>query len=137
MEENRGRVKDLQYSFSTFLWRCLTELQVNWDNGNHIKALEEALSLIKYLPQIIQKDLQDDAERISQYMNRAIKIEGSDFQTTMLVKNRNADKVARYWFPIFVTKLMQKLDERGYLERSMTATPKYGRPQRSLGAEEE
>jgi hypothetical protein len=136
MSENPEKIKDLQHSFDSFLWRCVTQIQINWDSGERSKALEEALGLVIYLPVNVKKHLQVERDKIQKLMNNAFNVESSDFQTTMLLRNKQLDKISTYYFPRFMDAMITLLDKRGYLERGLLAAPKYANPKKPLGAEQ-
>jgi len=119
MGENPERIKDLQYSFSSFLWKNLIGVQEKWDEGNVYEALAQVLSLVKYLPVKIKDELEEDVDKIEELVNKSFNAEASDFQSTMLARNKQIDKIARFYFPKFVNKMMTLLDKRGYLERGL------------------
>jgi len=116
-EHGQERVKDLQYSWSSFLWKNITLINENWDLGDLPKALEEAVNLVVYLPVKVKEELEPYAKEISAKMNKAYQTESSDFHSSMLVKSKASMIVARQYLGPFLKLLMGKLDERGYLER--------------------
>jgi hypothetical protein len=117
MGENTEKVKDLQYSWSSFLWKNITLINENWDLGDLPKALGEAVNLVVYLPVKVKEELEPYAKEITAKMNKAYETESSDFHSTMLSKSKASMIVARQYLGPFLKLLMGKLDERGYLER--------------------
>jgi len=117
MGENTEKVKDLQYSWSSFLWKNITLINENWDLGDLPKALEEAVNLVVYLPVKVKEELEPYTKEIAAKMNKAYETESSDFHSSMLVKSKASMIVARQYLGPFLKLLMGKLDERGYLER--------------------
>jgi hypothetical protein len=111
------KIKDLQYSFSGFLWKNLDKIQQSWDEGDPVHALWQTLSLVNYLPVVIKNELEPYAKQIAAKMNRAAGVESSDFHTSMLSKNRANTFTAERYLPWFINKMMRLLDDRGYLER--------------------
>ena len=116
-EHGQERVKDLQYSWSSFLWKNITLINENWDLGDLPKALEEAVNLVVYLPVKVKEELEPYAKEIAAKMNKAYQTESSDFHSSMLSKSKASMIVARQYLGPFLKLLMGKLDERGYLER--------------------
>jgi len=117
MGENTEKVKDLQYSWSSFLWKNITLINENWDLGDLPKALEEAVNLVVYLPVKVKEELEPYAKEIAAKMNKAYETESSDFHSSMLSKSKASMIVARQYLGPFLKLLMGKLDARGYLER--------------------
>ena len=117
MGENTEKVKDLQYSWSSFLWKNITLINENWDLGDLPKALEEAVNLVVYLPVKVKEELEPYTKEIAAKMNKAYETESSDFHSSMLSKSKASMIVARQYLGPFLKLLMGKLDERGYLER--------------------
>jgi hypothetical protein len=134
MEQNQERIKDLQYSFSSFFWRNIIGAQEKWDEGDVYGAIYRALGLVIYLPIPVKKQLEKDRDKIQNLLNGCSNLEAHDFQTTMLLRDKQLNKVARHYFPEFINKMMTLLDKRGYLERGLLPAPKYANPKKPLGA---
>ena len=118
MGENPERIKDLQYSFSGFLWKQLDNIQTSWDEGDVVRATWRTLTLVKYLPVAIKEELKPIADQIAKELNQAPEVvEGHDFHTEMILKNKAAQAVAQKYLGAFINKMMTLLDQRGYLER--------------------
>jgi hypothetical protein len=119
MTEKPEKIKDLQYSFSGFLWKNLDKIQESWDAGDLPGALRRAINLTNYLPVVVKKELEGDVETITLEMNNALSSDGraADFFTSMQARNKQATRIAGYYLPRFVKKTLQILDQRGYLER--------------------
>ncbi len=116
-EREPEKVKDLQYSFSSFLWHNLMKIQENWDVGDIVHALSEAISLRTYLPIPVKDELRPLADEITEKMNKTFNAGSSDFHSSMLAKNRESKRVAQFYFKRYIDKMMVCLDKRGYLER--------------------
>jgi hypothetical protein len=111
------KVRDLQYSFSSFLWHELLKIQENWDEGDIIHALSEAISLRVYLPIPVKDELKALADEITEKLNKSFEASASDFHTSMLAKHRESRRVAQLYLKRYIDKMMTCLDKRGYLER--------------------
>ncbi len=117
MGENTEKVKDLQYSFSGFLWKRLDEIQVCWSQGDFATAIWRASNLVTFLPDVIKRELEPDIKEIKEKMNRSYQVGGSDFHTTMSLRNKTAEQVAQTCLNGLMNKMLSLLDARGYLER--------------------
>jgi hypothetical protein len=111
------KVRDLQYSFSSFLWHNLMKIQENWDAGDIVHALSEAVSLRTYLPIPVKDELKALADEITEKLNKSFETSASDFHSSMLVKHRESRRVAQLYLKRYIDKMMTCLDKRGYLER--------------------
>jgi len=119
--------KGLQFNFSNFLWRSLASIHAAEDEGDYMTALMRALSLVKFLPAKIKNELRDDVLRIESELRRVSRcnIRGHHY-TRMLVRNRLLQNKAYRFYDAFVSKMIELLDERGYLERIEKSRVKYG-----------
>jgi len=135
MSEQPEKVRDLQYSFSSFLWHNLTKIRENWDEGDIVHALSEAISLRTYLPIPVKAELKALADEITEKLNKTFETKASDFHSSMLVKHRESRRVAQLYFKRYIDKMMICLDQRGYLERG-SYTPITQQDFKSLEGEE-
>jgi len=117
MSYKSAEAKAVSASFQSFLWSEIKSIREAEKEGDILTALNLACSLVKYLPMSVKKELEEDVKRIAQVVNRNFVVEGSDFQSTMLLRNKRTGEAAQLWLKQFVAKLMQLLDERGvYME---------------------
>jgi len=116
--EQNEKIKDLQYSFSGFLWKSLDKIQEAWlDQNDPLTALYRATSLVNYLPIPIKKELEPYVQQIQKDINDSFSVNSTDFQTTRIMRNRTAMLKAQRYLPLFMDKMLSLLDARGYLER--------------------
>jgi hypothetical protein len=118
MSEQPEKIKDLQYSFSGFLWKNLDKIQEAWlDQNDPLTALYRATSLTHYLPIPIKKELEPYVKQIQKDVNDSFSVNSTDFHTTQLTRNRAAMFKAQKYLPLFMNRMLNLLDQRGYLER--------------------
>ncbi len=115
---------ELQRGYGGFLIVALTRIYEAWNEGDVQAALRRALRLALFLPKELKDKIAEDVRTISKDMTSAMNLQGSDFYTTELRRNKRTDQVAQYHLAPFVDKLTDLLDERGYLERP-GVKPKY------------
>ncbi|MCJ7634114.1 hypothetical protein MUP77_17220, partial [Candidatus Bathyarchaeota archaeon] len=106
MSEHPEKVKDLQYSFSSFLWHNLMKIRENWDAGDIVHALSEAISLRTYLPIPVKDELRLLADEITEKMNKSFEVESSDFHSSRIAKNRESQRIAQFYFKRYIDKMM-------------------------------
>jgi len=117
MSYKPAEAKAVSTSFQSFLWQAIGKIWEAEDQGDLLTALSRACSLVKYLPVSTKEKLEENANQISKLVNKNFNIEGSDFQSTMLLRNKSVDTVAKAYLKVFMNKLMRLLDERGvYME---------------------
>jgi len=117
-EREPEKIKDLQYSFSGFLWKQLDAIQEAWlDQNDPLTALYRATTLVNYLPIPIKKELEPYVEEIEKDVNKSFHIHAADFQSTQIIRNRAAMLKAQKYLPMFMNKMLNLLDARGYLEK--------------------
>jgi hypothetical protein len=116
-----AEAKAVSTSFQGFLWGEIGKIREAENEGDILTALNRACSLVKYLPVSVKEKLQGNVEVITKLLNKNFTIESSDFQTTMLLRNKRSTESAHYYLSIFMQKLMRLLDERGiYMEYKRT-----------------
>jgi hypothetical protein len=124
MSYKPAEAKAVSTSFQGFLWSEIGKIREAENEGDILTALNRACSLVKYLPVSVKEQLQENVNQISELVNKNFNIESSDFQSTMLLRNKQADSTAHVYLKAFMNKLMRLLDERGvYMEYHRKATP--------------
>ena len=117
MSYKPAEAKAVSTSFQGFLWSEIGKIREAENEGDLLTALNRACSLVKYLPVSVKEQLQENVNQITELVNKNFNIESSDFQTTMLLRNRQANDSAQRYLKAFINKLMMLLDERGiYME---------------------
>jgi len=117
MSYKPAEAKAVSTSFQGFLWSEIGKIREAENEGDLLIALNRACSLVKYLPISVKEQLQENVNQITELVNKNFNIESSDFQTTMLLRNRQANDSAQRYLKAFINKLMMLLDERGiYME---------------------
>ena len=117
MSYKSAEAKAVSTSFQGFLWSEIGKIREAENEGDLLTALNRACSLVKYLPVSVKEELQENVNQITELVNKNFNIESSDFQTTMLLRNRQANDSAQRYLKAFINKLMMLLDERGiYME---------------------
>ena len=104
-------------TYISFLMGRLIEIWEAWDSGDPEFALRKACRLVIFLPRDLKKEMQHEVELVTKEMNAAYNLSGSDFFNTHLVRNRYGRRVATEGLPPFLDKMIDLLDERGYLEK--------------------
>jgi len=113
--------KAVSTSFQGFLWSEIGKIREAENEGDLLTALNRACSLVKYLPISVKQQLQENVNQITELVNKNFNLESSDFQTTMLLRNRQANDSAQRYLKAFINKLMMLLDQRGiYMEYKRT-----------------
>ena len=110
------RIKNLQFNFSNFLWRNLTEIHEQEAKGNYVDALILSLDLVKYLPPAVERSLREDVEKIKHSLRDGVNVGGHHY-VRMLIKNRRKQALAKKFLDEFIRKMIALLDKRGYLEQ--------------------
>jgi len=104
-------------TYSGFVILRLNEIWSYLRNDDPEQALRLALFFADTLtPKKIKKKLKHDVEAIRKDVNRAYNLQGVDFFTTHLVRNREGRRVANHHIGPFLSKLSDLLDEWGYYE---------------------
>ena len=107
----------VQPTYSGFLILRINEIWGIWKEGDSEQALRLAIRLADtFLIRKIKKELKHDVETITKDMNEAYSLQGVDFFTTHLVRNREARRVATFYIGPFLSKLSDLIDEWGYYE---------------------
>lgn len=110
-------VKAVMPTYISFLMGRLIEIWQAWDNGELVTALQKACRLVTFLPTDLKKKLMDDVKIIKAEMRKANQVEGCDYYTGLIVKNKKSMQTAYKYLDPFVDELVQLLDSRGYLEK--------------------
>jgi len=107
----------VQPTYSGFLILRINEIWSIWKDGDAEQALRLAIRLANtFLIKKIKKELRHDVEVITKDMNEAYSLQGVNFFTTNLVRNRAGRRVASYYIGPFLSKLSDLIDEWGYYE---------------------
>ena len=121
MSYKPAEAKAVSTSFQGFLWSEIGKIREAENEGDLLTALNRACSLVKYLPISVKQQLQENVNQITELVNKNFNLESSDFQTTMLLRNRQANDSAQRYLKAFINKLMMLLDQRGiYMEYKRT-----------------
>ena len=112
-----AEAKAVSTSFQGFLWGEIKVIREAQREGEMITALSYACSLATYLPPKVKDQLADDITEIAKLINRSFNLSSSDFQSTMLLRNRSVDNRARFYLSRFMDKMLRALYETGiYIE---------------------
>lgn len=123
MSEDSGKVKDVMPTYRGFLAGRLVEIWSAWDEGDLELSLRRACRLVTFLPRALKKQLREDRDKITKEMNSVYGLTGVDFYTTHLTRNRQVNRVAMLYLEPFADKILNLLDERGYLEKGFRVVP--------------
>jgi len=113
-------------TYSGFLIKRLNEIWEAWDEGDPEFALRRSCRLTLFLPTKLKTELKSDLLKITQAMNTAYNLQGSDFFLTHLRRNRKGREVATILLPNFIDYIMDLLDQWGYLVEVKRPIPKGG-----------
>jgi hypothetical protein len=117
MSYKPAEAKAVSTSFQGFLWSEIKAIRDEEKEGNILGALNLACSLVKYLPVNVKEKLEDNVQQITELVNKNFNIESSDFQSTMLLRNRQVNDLAQRYLKAFMNKVMRLLDDSGiYME---------------------
>jgi len=108
---------NLEAPYTRILFNGIASIYEKWVNRDIEDALEEALILVVNLPTDIKDAMWDKKLLIEKDLNRAYRVQGSDFFLTHLRRNRTAQKVARIYLSPFMDEMTRRLDEKGWLHR--------------------
>lgn len=112
-----SEAKAVSTSFQGFLWGEIGKIREAERQGDMITALSYACSLAKYLSPQVKDKLEEDIKEITKLVNKNFGVESSDFQSTMLFRNRSVDNVAKFYLKAFMDKMMRELNKTGiYME---------------------
>jgi len=112
-----SEAKAVSTSFQGFLWSEIKVIREAQREGEMVTALSYACSLATYLPPKVKDQLKDDITEIARLINKSFSVESSDFQSTMLLRNRSSDSQARFYLNGFMDKMLRALYETGiYIE---------------------
>jgi hypothetical protein len=112
-----AEAKAVSTSFQGFLWGEIKVIREAQREGEMITALSYACSLATYLPPKVKDQLASDIEEIAKLINKSFSLSSSDFQSTMLLRNRSVDNRARFYLSRFMDKMLRALYETGiYIE---------------------
>lgn len=106
-----------QPTYSGFLILRINEIWGIWRDGDPEQALRLGIRLANtFLIRKIKKELKHDIEVITKDMNKAYGLQGVDFFTTHLVRNRQAQRVANHYIEPFLSKMSDLVDQWGFYE---------------------
>ena len=114
----------LERPYTFFLFKSLAGIHEAWIENEFGEALSQACKLVVFLPNDIKDELWPEKESIKQEMNKAYRLQGMDFYTTQLRRNRVAKAVAFQRLEPFMDKMVRLLDDKGWLERG-SLRPRY------------
>ena len=110
-------VKAVMPTYISFLMGRLIEIWQAWDGNDPEFALRKAIRLVLFLPKDLKKKMEDEANSITKEINQAYNVGGVDWYTRQQNRNRAARSIAVQRLPSFLDKMVELLDERGYLEK--------------------
>lgn len=110
-------LKAVMRPYIAFLMDKVNKIYDAWDEGDLELALSRACRLVTFLPRAIKEQLRGDEKTITKYMNAAYGLETGIWYTTQLIQNRRTRQIAQLFLEPFVDKMIDLLDERGYLEK--------------------
>ena len=107
----------LEKPYTGFLFKALYGIYEAWDTGDLRKALSRACRLVVFLPTDIKKALWTQRQIILKQMNKAYRRNSVDWFTSQGVRNETANRVAMYHLEPFVNRIVDFLDDKGWLEK--------------------
>lgn len=117
MEKSSVDQTQLERPYTFFLFKGILGIYEAWNETEYEEAIKQALRLVVFLPTDIKEALWPKKQKIRKELNKAYRMQGVDFFTTHLVRNREARRVSAYYLEPFVDKMVRLLDEKGWLER--------------------
>lgn len=115
--------EEITPTYSSFLITHLHKISTAWDDGDPYLALARTIRLVYFLPTDFKKLLFPKMDVIQKELNKASRISGYDFFTNQQMRNRALNGIARRRLPTFLDKVVELLDERGYLEKKRPKVP--------------
>jgi len=123
-EPTPKEVRGVVPSYIGLLMGIIHQIWTAWDDEDLELGLKRACRLYYLMVDKLKEQLSDDVERITKEMNRAYRLQGVDFYTTQLKRNRVAKAVAFQRLEPFMDKMVRLLDDKGWLERGSLG-PRY------------
>ena len=121
MEAARG----FENPYQAFVWRELSIIRELERNGEYYKALELAVSLLKYLQPEIRKKQEEEAKIILDRVRCAIaSCPHVDFYIRAVTQNKVAKRLGYHYLQEVITTLSDQLGPRLYMEKGATASPR-------------
>lgn len=92
-----------------------------WAEGNMESALRRACILYYFLVDALKKELEEDVQQINKALIHAYNLQGTDFFTCQIMRNRRGKQIAAAQLPGLIDRMMSLFDGRDYLEQHTRA----------------
>ena len=116
-------VRGVVPTYIGFLMGRIVQIWTAWDEDDLELALRRACRLYYFTVDQLKKELKPDVQSITKEMNHAYGLNGADFFTTHLIRNREARQIAIKRLPALMDKIISLFDQRDYLEQHKKAIP--------------
>jgi hypothetical protein len=113
MSHTPQEAKAVSTSWQGFLWNEIRQIREAQRLNDYGTAIANACSLVAYLPPKVKDELKHDVEDIAHVLNIDLRVESSDFFTTMQLRNRTISREAKRYLAEFIDKMMRLLHETG------------------------
>lgn len=116
--KEEGAPRGFEGTYQAFVWRELSMIRELERRGEFYRALEYAVSLLKYLQPIIRKKLEKEADELIQEVRTAINSgDRYDWFIDGSYRNNIAEDLGYKYLQKVVTALGDLLGERWYMEK--------------------
>ena len=131
MSDDRESIpRGFENPYQIFVWRELTVIRELERNGYFYRALELAVSLLKYLQPEVRKKQEEEAKIILDRVRHAIaSCPHIDFYIRAVTQNKVAKRLGYHYLQKVITALTDQLGDRAYMEKGAVA-PHYRSPRK-------
>ena len=113
------KIHGAEFKYVDFLWKEIAKIRDCQTSGDLPQALRLATSLISYLPVAIKNKFRKPAKEIEKDIRNILtKVEGVDFHTTQMARNKALRQYAAEVLDSFMDEISTVLDKRGYMEKT-------------------
>lgn len=114
-------VKGIVPTYIGFLMGKINIIYDEWADGDPESALRRTCLLYYFLVDELKKELNEDVQQINKEMLQAYQLQGSNFFTSQMMRNRRGREIATSKLPMLIGKMMSLFDSRDYLEQHKRA----------------
>jgi len=120
-QKTEKEVKGVVPTYIGMLMAKINLIYDDWVDGDVESALRRACLLYYFLVDELKKQLKDDVQQINKELVHAYNLQGTDFFTSRLMRNRRGRQIAASKLPSLIDKMISLFDSRDYLEQHKRA----------------
>jgi hypothetical protein len=119
------KVKGVQFTFVNFLWGELRKIRQDEVGGNYIAALNDLISLLKYMPKGVKDNFREQIKTVKKEIAQNMRVVDRAPSTFSkgFIKEKTMQTYCKRTFDEFMDAFLSELDGRGYLEMRGDAYP--------------